>query len=45
MLLAAAPGPTSGILEVTDRVWASDSNDPVERQDIQRWTAACCRPS
>jgi len=27
-----------GILAVTDRVWASDSNDPVERQDIQRWT-------
>ncbi|WP_243226316.1 alpha-galactosidase [Microbacterium sp. CIAB417] len=27
-----------GILEVTDRVWGSDSNDPVERQDIQRWT-------
>ncbi len=29
-----------GILEVTDRVWASDSNDPLERQDIQRWTVA-----
>jgi alpha-galactosidase len=28
-----------GILQRTDRVWASDSNDPVERQDIQRWTA------
>ncbi|CAN5257103.1 alpha-galactosidase [soil metagenome] len=27
-----------GILQVTDRVWASDSNDPIERQDIQRWT-------
>src|SRR5690606_19639302 len=27
-----------GILERTDRVWASDSNDPVERQDIQRWS-------
>ncbi|MEU8301279.1 alpha-galactosidase [Micromonospora sp. NPDC048909] len=28
-----------GILQRTDRVWASDCNDPVERQDIQRWTA------
>ncbi|WP_460634028.1 alpha-galactosidase [Leifsonia lichenia] len=28
-----------GILERTDRVWASDCNDPVERQNIQRWTA------
>ncbi|WP_240674932.1 alpha-galactosidase [Cellulomonas endophytica] len=27
-----------GVLEVTDRVWASDSNDAVERQDVQRWT-------
>ena len=27
-----------GIMAVCDRVWASDSNDPVERQDIQRWT-------
>jgi alpha-galactosidase len=27
-----------GILEHTDRVWASDTNDPVERLDIQRWT-------
>jgi alpha-galactosidase len=29
-----------GILEHTDRVWASDTNDPVERQMIQRWTSA-----
>jgi alpha-galactosidase len=29
-----------GILERTDRVWASDTNDPVERQQIQRWTSA-----
>ncbi len=29
-----------GILEHTDRVWASDTNDPVERQPIQRWTSA-----
>jgi alpha-galactosidase len=28
-----------GVLERTDRVWASDTNDPVERLDIQRWTA------
>jgi alpha-galactosidase len=28
-----------GILRRTDRVWASDCNDPVERQHIQRWTA------
>ena len=27
-----------GILERTDRVWASDTNDPVERTSIQRWT-------
>jgi alpha-galactosidase len=29
-----------GILERTDRVWASDTNDPLERQPIQRWTSA-----
>ncbi|WP_025157744.1 alpha-galactosidase [Leifsonia aquatica] len=28
-----------GVLARTDRVWASDCNDPVERQNIQRWTA------
>ncbi len=33
-----------GILEVTDRVWASDSNDPVERQDIQLWTGLLLPP-
>ncbi|MDN3495857.1 alpha-galactosidase [Planococcus sp. APC 4015] len=33
-----------GIIEVTDRVWASDSNDPVERQDIQRWTGLLLPP-
>lgn len=27
-----------GVLEHTDRVWASDTNDPIERLDIQRWT-------
>ena len=34
-----------GILEITDRVWASDSNDPVERQDISGGPRSCCRPS
>ena len=27
------------VLEHTDRVWASDVIDPLERQQIQRWTA------
>ena len=35
-----------GILARTDRVWASDTNDALERQRIQRWTvAAACRRS
>ncbi|GAA4170561.1 alpha-galactosidase [Gryllotalpicola koreensis] len=33
-----------GVLDVADRVWASDSNDPVERQDIQRWTQLLLPP-
>jgi alpha-galactosidase len=33
-----------GVLERTDRVWASDCNDPVERQAIQRWTALLLPP-
>ncbi|THV33898.1 alpha-galactosidase [Glycomyces buryatensis] len=33
-----------GILQYTDRVWASDSNDPVERQEIQRWTELVLPP-
>ena len=33
-----------GILAVTDRVWASDSNDAIERQDIQRWTQLLLPP-
>lgn len=33
-----------GVLAVADRVWASDSNDPVERQDIQRWTQLLLAP-
>ncbi|MGY0488517.1 alpha-galactosidase [Streptomyces sp. WG-D5] len=33
-----------GILERTDRVWASDCIDPLERQQIQRWTAQLLPP-
>jgi len=33
-----------GILERTDRVWASDTNDPIERQRIQRWTQTLLPP-
>ncbi|MGW2659246.1 alpha-galactosidase [Streptomyces sp. NPDC001478] len=33
-----------GILARTDRVWASDCNDPVERQAVQRWTAQLLPP-
>src|SRR5262249_14789993 len=33
-----------GILARADRVWASDSNDPLERQHIQRWTAQLLPP-
>jgi alpha-galactosidase len=33
-----------GMLAVADRVWASDSNDPLERQDIQRWTQLLVPP-
>jgi alpha-galactosidase len=33
-----------GVMDVADRVWASDSNDPVERQDIQRWTQLILPP-
>jgi alpha-galactosidase len=33
-----------GILQRTDRVWASDCNDPVERQTIQRWTGQLLPP-
>jgi alpha-galactosidase len=33
-----------GILERTDRVWASDTNDAVERQQIQRWTGLLLPP-
>jgi len=33
-----------GVLERTDRVWASDTNDPLERQGIQRWTGLLLPP-
>ncbi|WP_372967308.1 alpha-galactosidase [Microbacterium sp.] len=33
-----------GILDRTDRVWASDCNDPVERIQIERWTRALVPP-
>ncbi|MFD6698235.1 MULTISPECIES: alpha-galactosidase [unclassified Microbacterium] len=33
-----------GILERTDRVWASDCNDPVERARIERWTRLLVPP-
>lgn len=33
-----------GILARTDRVWASDCNDPLERQSIQRWTGQLLPP-
>jgi len=33
-----------GILDRTDRVWASDCNDALERQHIQRWTGTLLPP-
>ncbi|HEX5995234.1 MAG TPA: alpha-galactosidase, partial [Jiangellales bacterium] len=33
-----------GILARTDRVWPSDTNDALERQTIQRWTAQLLPP-
>ena len=33
-----------GILQHTDRVWVSDSNDALERQRMQRWTAQVLPP-
>ncbi len=33
-----------GILQRTDRVWASDTNDALERQSIQRWTSLLLPP-
>ncbi len=33
-----------GILEHTDRVWTSDTNDPIDRQQIQLWTGLLLPP-
>ncbi len=33
-----------GVLERADRVWPSDTNDPRERQQIQRWTSLIVPP-
>ena len=33
-----------GVLQRTDRVWASDTNDALERQTIQRWTQLIVPP-
>lgn len=33
-----------GVLEFADRVWASDSNDALERQRIQEWTQRLLPP-
>jgi len=33
-----------GVLEHTDRVWTSDTNDALERQTIQRWTGLFVPP-
>lgn len=33
-----------GVLERTDRIWASDDNDPLERQQINRWTGQLVPP-
>jgi len=33
-----------GVLERTQRVWASDTNDPLERQRIQLWTTLIVPP-
>ncbi len=33
-----------GVMAHADRVWASDNNDPVERQDVHRWTELVLPP-
>ncbi|WP_246001745.1 alpha-galactosidase [Allorhizocola rhizosphaerae] len=33
-----------GILQHTDRVWTSDTNDPIDRQQIQLWTGLLLPP-
>ncbi|MCY7402093.1 MAG: alpha-galactosidase [Nocardioides sp.] len=34
----------AGILERTDRIWPSDTIDPLERQHLQRWTSLLVPP-
>jgi alpha-galactosidase len=34
----------AGILSRTDRIWPSDTNDPLERQHLQRWTSLLVPP-
>ncbi|CAM5499426.1 Alpha-galactosidase OS=Leifsonia shinshuensis OX=150026 GN=F1C12_10810 PE=3 SV=1 [Leifsonia shinshuensis] len=33
-----------GVLEYAGRVWASDTNDPIDRHTIQRWTSLLVPP-
>ncbi|MEV6343841.1 alpha-galactosidase [Actinoplanes sp. NPDC051851] len=33
-----------GIIEYADRFWTSDTNDPLDRQNIQRWTGVLIPP-
>lgn len=33
-----------GILQRVDRVWASDTNDPLDRQEVQRWSSVLVPP-
>jgi len=33
-----------GVIEYTDRVWVSDCNDPLERQEMMRWTQQLLPP-
>jgi alpha-galactosidase len=33
-----------GIMQRAQRIWASDTNDPIERQIIQRWTSVLVPP-
>ena len=33
-----------GALDRTDRIWASDNNDPIDRQQTNRWTAQLVPP-
>ena len=34
----------AGVLERTDRIWPSDTIDPLERQHLQRWTSLLVPP-